>query len=236
VGGYDASRDILDDQDLMCRLYQRTEFHHLPECLYLQRMHSENTQWQSETNARIQRETVHLYDQNVEANALAWAGRRRLLALDVGPPEVRPPGYGGLAGAGNASEPDDGRFPLPDQSVGVLRAVDVLHRLADPVAWFNEAHRVLAHGGLLLSSTPSTDGRAAFQDPLARSYFNENSFWYYTNREFTRYLPALSARFQESRLTTGYPSADDEESDRSYVTANLVALHDGPRQGGLLLS
>ena len=39
TGGYDATRDVLDDQDLMCRMYQLTEFHLIDECLYLQRMH-----------------------------------------------------------------------------------------------------------------------------------------------------------------------------------------------------
>jgi O-antigen biosynthesis protein len=60
AGGYDAERHVLDDQDLMCRLYQIGEFHLVPECLYLQRMHGDNTQRDTEVNAHIQRETVAL--------------------------------------------------------------------------------------------------------------------------------------------------------------------------------
>ena len=30
--------------------------------------------------------------------------------------------------------------------------------------------------------TPSTDGRGAFQDPTHVSFYNENSFWYFTDR------------------------------------------------------
>ena len=55
TGGYDATRDVLDDQDIMCRLYQLTEFHLIDECLYLQRMHRTNTQREIEINARIQK-------------------------------------------------------------------------------------------------------------------------------------------------------------------------------------
>ena len=78
AGGYDATRDVLDDQDLMCRMYQLTDFHLIDECLYLQRMHKANTQREAEINARIQVETVALYDRYIEPNALAWANRRGL--------------------------------------------------------------------------------------------------------------------------------------------------------------
>ena len=73
TGGYDATRDVLDDQDIMCRLYQLTEFHLIDECLYLQRMHRRTRSESIEINARIQRETVALYDRYIEPNALAWA-------------------------------------------------------------------------------------------------------------------------------------------------------------------
>ena len=62
-GGYDAERHVLDDQDLMCRLYQVGQFRLIDECLYLQRMHSANTQRDEQTNAFIQTETIALYDQ-----------------------------------------------------------------------------------------------------------------------------------------------------------------------------
>ena len=96
TGGYDATRDVLDDQDIMCRLYQLTDFHLIDECLYLQRMHTSNTQREIEINARIQKETVALYDRYVEPNALAWASRRGLKALYLGPTESRPPATCGL--------------------------------------------------------------------------------------------------------------------------------------------
>ena len=50
TGGYDAARDVLDDQDILCRMYQLTDFHLIDECLYLQRMHRSNTQREDEIN------------------------------------------------------------------------------------------------------------------------------------------------------------------------------------------
>jgi len=43
-----------------------------------------------------------------------------------------------------------------------------------------ETHRCLSPQGWLLSQTLSTDRRGAFQDPTHVSFWNSNSFWYYT--------------------------------------------------------
>jgi SAM-dependent methyltransferase len=239
VGGYDPNRDVLDDQDLMCRLYAITEFHLIDECLYLQRMHAGNTQRVAELNARIQQETVALYDQYVQRNALAWAARNDLKALDLGAAHNKPDGYLGVDQypvddvdiVADISEGID----LPDSSVGVIRAVDFLEHVPDKIGIFNELYRLLAHGGMLLSLTPSTDGRGAFQDPTHVAYYNENSFWYFTNAEYAAFVPEISCRFQSSRIVTYFPSQWHEENKISYVLANLIAIKDGPRQGGFLL-
>jgi O-antigen biosynthesis protein len=239
AGGYDASRDVLDDQDIMCRMYKHTEFHRIDECLYLQRVHETNTQRETEINARIQHDTVVLYDSYVEANALAWAERRNLKALDLGAAHNKPAGYIGVdqyerPGVDIVADLSKG-IDLPDSSVGAVRAVDFLEHVTDKVALFNELYRLLAHGGMLLSVTPSTDGRGAFQDPTHVSYYNENSFWYFTDRDYARFVPPITCRFQVSRLVTYFPSEWHEEHHISYVCANLVAIKDGPRQGGFLL-
>ncbi|MBV9942239.1 MAG: glycosyltransferase [Solirubrobacterales bacterium] len=239
AGGYDASRNVLDDQDLMCRLYQVGDFHLIDKCLYLQRMHSRNTQRDAETNAFIQQETVALYDHYIEASALAWAGRNSLLTLDLGAAHNRPPGYLGVDQyAGDdvdivATLPAP--LPLDDNSVGVIRAVDFLEHVTDKVALINELYRVLAPGGLLLSQTPSTDGRGAFQDPTHVAFYNENSFWYYTDRQYRSFVPQIKAAFQTSRLVTYFPTEWHEHQRIPYVCANLIALKEGmPRNGGHL--
>ena len=239
TGGYDVTRDVLDDQDLMCRIYQITEFHRVDECLYLQRMHQRNTQREIDINARIQKETVALYDRYIEPNAVAWANRHGLTCLYLGSPETKPPGYlcvGKKEGPGIDIVGDiDKGLDLPDSSVGVIRAIDYLPRVRDKVALFNEMHRLLSHGGLLISLTPSTDGRGAFQDPAHVAYYNENSFWYVTDRDYARFTPELTSRFQTSRLVTYFPSEWHELHKIPYVCANLMAIKDGPRQGGYLL-
>lgn len=239
AGGYDPNRDVLDDQDLMCRMFKLTDFHMIDQCLYLQRLHRANTQRISEINARIQRETVALYDQHVEENALAWTRRRGLLALDLGAAHNKPAGYLGVdqhAGPEVDIVADVTKgISLPDSSVGVIRAVDFLEHIPDKVALFNELYRVLVHGGMLLSTTPSTDGRGAFQDPTHVAFYNENSFWYFTEAEFARFVPEIKCRFQSSRVVTYFPTPWHEQHQISYVAANLIAVKDGPRQGGLLL-
>ncbi len=87
-------------------------------------------------------------------------------------------------------------LPFPEGSVGVIRAVDFFEHVADKVALINELYRLLAPGGLLLSQTPSTDGRGAFQDPTHVAFYNENSFWYYTEAQYRNYAPGIRARFR----------------------------------------
>ena len=151
-------------------------------------MHAGNTQRVAELNARIQQETVALYDQYVQRNALAWADRNGLKALDLGAAHNKPDGYLGVDqypgdGVDIVADISQG-IDLPDSSVGVIRAVDFLEHVPAKVDLFNEVYRLLAHGGMLLSLTPSTDGRGAFQDPTHVAYYNENSFWYFTNAQY----------------------------------------------------
>ncbi|CAO5184360.1 Glycosyltransferase [Frankia sp. AiPs1] len=240
VGGYDADLLVLDDQELMCRLYQAGEFHRIPRCLYLQRVHDGNTQSDADINGHIQRETVVLYDRHIEANALAWARRRGLLALDLGAAHRKPAGFLGVD-----QYPGDGvdivatlpgRLDLPDGSVGVIRAVDFLEHVPAKIPLINELYRLLAPGGMLLSLTPSSDGRGAYQDPTHCAFYNENSFWYYTDDQYRTFVPEIQARFQSSRLVTYYPSEWHSANYIAYVGANLIALKDGTeRCGGLVL-
>jgi glycosyltransferase involved in cell wall biosynthesis len=238
AGGYDPSRVVCDDQDLMCRLYRHGEFRLIDECLYLQRVHDGNTQRDPAMNARIQRETVELYDRYIEGNAYSWARRHGLLALDVGGASDPPPGYllvkrAGAPGADIHGDLSKG-LPLPDGSVGVIRAVDVLQRFYDKVALFNEVYRLLAPGGLFLTQTPSTDGRGAFQDPSHVSFYNENSFWYFTQRRYGQFVEGLRCQFQVSRMRTYFPTDWHRDNHISYVQANLVAPKGAGRQGGVL--
>ncbi|MDZ5145656.1 glycosyltransferase [Microbacterium testaceum] len=237
VGGYDSSLHILDDQDLMARLYELGEFIRIDECLYLQRMHDGNTHRDREVNAQIQVGTVQMYDRYFERAALAWARRSGLDALEARRDNVATAGYRTLF---DATEPSSHTWDLshiPDGSVGVIRAQETLPLTADPASLMNELYRVLAPGGVLITITPSSEGRGGFQDPLARSAWNENSFWYYTEDVYRKRVPGLAARFQISRSVTTFPSEWHKIREVSYAFVNLIAIKSGvPRNGGPLLA
>ena len=234
VGGYNRQLTVLDDHDLMIRLFLEGDFVHLDRCLYLQRIHRANTQSRRQTNAFIQQQTVRNYLDNIEALATAWAGRRSLAALHLRT-------HGAPAAPDDPSvrhaviDPTRPRVDMPDSSVGVLWATDVLQRVADRAELFNECYRVLAHGGLMVTRTPSTDGRGAFQDPRAIAFYNENSFWYLTQERLRASIPTLRARLQMSHVGTSFPTPWEEAHNIAYVHANLLAIKGGPRQGGPLL-
>lgn len=71
------------------------------------------------------------------------------------------------------------RWPWADSSIDSIRAHDIIEHLPDKIHTMNEAHRVLKHGGRLEIVVPTTDGRAAFQDPTHVSFWNRHSFWYF---------------------------------------------------------
>ena len=85
----------------------------------------------------------------------------------------------------------ENRWPWNDDSVHYIRAYDIFEHLHNPIHTMNEAWRVLAHGGILEVLVPSTDSRGAFQDPTHVSFWNINSFLYYSKKLHGRYYPHL---------------------------------------------
>ena len=84
-------------------------------------------------------------------------------------------------------------FPYEDASVDYILATDIIEHIPpDDVAPFLwEMHRILKPDGVLEFSIPSTDSRGAFMDPTHRSYWNINSWLYYTDREWHALYPDL---------------------------------------------
>jgi hypothetical protein len=218
AGGYDPTLDVLDDQDLMCRLYEVGPFELIDRPLYLQRQHPNRTsagpedQPQTARNARIQSGTIELYDRYISRLALAWAERAGLPALDLGAAHNPQPGY---LSVDQHDRPGvdvvcclPERLPYDDGTVGVIRAYDFLEHVADKIALITELHRVLAPGGLLLTCTPDAAGRGAVQDPTHVALYNESSFRYYTDPNLRGYVDQLEdagVAFQVSRLVTWPP-------------------------------
>lgn len=228
VGGYDESLRVLDDLDLMCRLYQLTPFQHIDAPLYVYRVHGKNTWLQN--NDEIQTGVWKIHDRYAEALVSAWSQRSALRRLDLGGRFAKKEGFESvdLLDADVCCDLDE-RWPFADSSVGMIRAYDIFEHLRDPLHTMREVYRVLAPGGWLFAQVPSTDGRGAFQDPTHRSYWNENSWLYYTHRNWSRYIDS-PVRFQAVR---SYTTAKDAR-EVCWTVAHLVSLKDGYRPPGLI--
>jgi len=236
AGGYDPKLAICDDYDLVCRTYlSGATFHHIPRCLYLYRMRQDGGNTFLKRNAEIQTKQQEVANRYFYQLVNEWCRREGLEKIDLGGGIGKPDGYTSIDLRGGDIVADIRRgIPLADNSVGVVRAYDFLEHInpGAVVHVMNEIYRVLVPGGWLLSMTPSTDGRGAFQDPTHVSFWNPNSFWYYTRREQQRFVPEISARFQGRRVFQAYPSKWHEEHRILYVYADLCALK-GQRQSGL---
>lgn len=152
------------------------------------------------------------------------------LALDMGSAHNKPDGYLGVdqydaPGVDFACDVESG-LPFEDNSVGIIRAVDFIEHVKNGVLLFNEFYRVLAPGGYLVTRTPSTDGRGAFQDPTHVAFYNQNSFWYYTEPFYRKFVPEITCDFTAINLGTYFPSEWHETHNISYVAADLVANKD----------
>jgi O-antigen biosynthesis protein len=222
VGGHNENLEICDDQELMHKLYLVTEFKYIPEVLYIYRIDGENT-W-LEKNKLIQDTTVDLFFRNIESLINRFASKNDLLKIDLCGGFNKPEGYASidLKDADIIADLNEG-IPLPDNSCAVVRAYDAIEHLKDPIKTMSEIHRVLAPGGILLSNTPSTDGRGAWQDPTHVSFWNENSFWYWTRPEQMQYI-RNDKRFFESILRTWYPSKYHKDNNIPYVQAILEKI------------
>lgn len=167
---------------------------------------------------------------HIEQLALEQTAQRNLLALDMGAAHNKPEGYLGVdqyaqQGVDLVCDVAKG-LPLKDNSVGLIRAVDFLEHVKDAVALFNEFYRVLAPNGYLLTRTPSTDGRGAFQDPTHVAFYNENSFWYYTDEFYKKFVPEITCTFTAVNLLTYFPSEWHEQHNIPYVAADMIAVKD----------
>lgn len=90
-------------------------------------------------------------------------------------------------------------WPWADESVDEIRAWDIIEHLPDKIHTMNEAWRVLKRGGHISIKVPTTDGPGAWQDPTHKSYWNRNSFLYFTDgapehKRFARHY-GIVARF-----------------------------------------
>ncbi len=113
------------------------------------------------------------------------------LRIDLGCGSWKPEGFIGVDSY-PGSEVDiiadlNENFPFPDNSIDEVRAHDVIEHLPDRIHTMNEIWRICKPNATIDIRVPSTDGRGAFQDPTHVSFWNINSFKYYSI-EFPEYI------------------------------------------------
>lgn len=214
IGGYNQDMKILDDSDLCCRMYLAAKMSHINKPLYIYRVHGQNS-W-IRFNDEIQQGVYKVYDQYIEAMV---EKNCRGLKLEVGNPSSAKAGY----------EPTWDLSKYADSSAGIIRATDSFSMLPDKLSTMREVYRVLSPGGWLFCQVPSTDGRGAYQDPRHVSYWNENSFLYYTHRTWAQYIDT-PVRFQTPRLYT----TEKNSNQVCWTIAHLISLKDGYRPCGIV--
>jgi len=239
IGGHNTDLGIADDHDLCCRFYLAGNVAYINECLYLYRNHENNT-WRTANGAAV-RTSIEVYKKHRYALVEKWCGELGLPKVDLGGALNKREGY--ICVDKRKQEGVDkvctvGIEPLPFEtsSVGMIVANDFLEHLSagDSVIYaMNEIYRVLLPGGWVFTRTPSTLGFGAFQDPTHVSFWNKNSFLYYTRKEQASYVPEITCRFQTAHIEEPfYPNKWAEQKNIPYVCADLIAIKNGIRLPG----
>jgi glycosyltransferase involved in cell wall biosynthesis len=205
IGGHNVNLSILDDQDLMIRTYMVTKFGYVPKVLYIYRVHGGNT-W-IERNDAIQKGTWAMFNEWQQTLAERDADLRGLRKIDIGGGLYPKAGYESVDITNGDIQADlNERWPFEDGEIGVINASHVIEHLKDKHHTMSELHRVLADGAWAFIEVPSTDGRGAWQDPTHVSFWNQNSFWYYTKQQQMDYIYNKDIKFQARDLQTAYPN------------------------------
>lgn len=245
AGGHNPDMAVSDDHDLMVRTYLKgIDFVHIPRPLYFHRVTKDSTsRVRVEEINKVSRTItdLHLHDLVIE-----WCRREGLDMLDLGGAHNCPMGF--IPVDKNLTQeavvsPDGIRVDVVEKplyaftkKVGCIRAMDFLEHIpaAAVPRLLSDLYECLVPGGWLLTRTPAVcddngrAGRGAFQDPDHKSFWSSNNWWYFVNREFSKYLNPgqYRGRFQAVRLMNGYPSKWHHTHLIPYVTADLMSLKD----------
>tara|TARA_B110000285_G_scaffold159813_1_gene178398 strand:- start:432 stop:1022 length:591 start_codon:yes stop_codon:yes gene_type:complete len=191
-----------------------TDFYQIEKCLYLYRVHGDNT-W-LERNAAIQKGTREFQIEWTEKLANLDARKKNLEIINLS--EVK----------FNIHKP----WPLKNNSVGVIKAAHVLQLVEDKEFIMAELWRVLDDKGWAFVEVPSTDGRGAFQDPRHKSFWNENSFWYWTKKTHANFINT-PVKFQNMASGTSFPNKFFEDNKISCAWIYLRAVKSNSKRPGL---
>ena len=233
VGGHNPQLSILDDQELIMRTYMISLFKYIPKTLYFYRIYGENT-W-LERNQQIQENTVKLMCEWQQRLAERDADLKGLRKIDIGGGLFPREGYESVDVKNGMIIADlNKKWPFEDGEVGVINASHVIEHLVDKHHTMSEIHRVLADMAWVFIDVPSTDGRGAFQDPTHVSYWNQNSFWYYTREEQANFIYNKNIKFQDYLLDTFYPNDWHRDNHIPITRTFLSAIKSDKRRPNLI--
>lgn len=217
LGGHNKSFEVCDDHELLIRTYLNTKMKHINMPLYVYRLTKNNTS--KVKNEKIQKATNALFDSYIEKLA------ERDSTLNVS-----------LKNSYKDYIQVDNINKLENDSVGIFKADNVLQYSKNCTKSISEIYRVLKHGGWAFITVPSTDGRGAWQNPLYKSFWNQNSFFYYIRKDYAKTIDNKNIRFQVYKLNTSFPSNFHKINNISITKAILVAIkNDEIRYPGPLL-
>ena len=241
TGGHDPKLHVVDDHDLLCRTYLAgVEFAHIPQCLYLYRLQANDQNSYLQMNADIQTLQHEVANKYIYQLVMEWCRRNAYPMVDLNQTAMIP----GFITLPSSHDFKNG-IPLPDNSVGCIRAYDVLQQVRACqghdcdhgtdgedlciVGIMNEIYRVLVPGGWLFCGVPASE---ITRNPV-QMVWNNHSFLHFTDQNHAKYIQGLQCRFQESRIWQAYASDWHEQNDRPHIYANLVALK-GQEQPGII--
>lgn len=230
IGRHHAHLPVADDHDLIVRTWLNNGvMRHVDQCLYLYRAEHNTV---ASRCAEIQERSADNYKRYLEPVALEWAKRQGLRAINLHVGHVRSMSEYESVNLWDVNL--DNPWPFEDNSVGVVRAYGAFEHLRDKQHTMREVHRILAPGGFLLSRTPSALGQAGWADPTHVSRWVKNSFLYYTDCDYARYIRNTDVRFLTQRLLEDYPNEWCREQNLLQVTFEAQALKGAYRPPGFV--
>jgi glycosyltransferase involved in cell wall biosynthesis len=238
TGGHNPELAVCDDHDLIIRTYLAgTSFRYVNKTLYIHRLRKDNTctvrvnEIQEKSRFHCSEFLVPLVEE--------WCQRENIVKYDLGGAHNCPAGYipidrhqGKIKGLELDILTQDFDDAVPDNSVGCFRAHDFFEHIpiGKVTGLLNVLYKKLVPGGWILSQTPSVSdsegrvGRGAYQDPTHVSFWSENNWWYYTDKNYSRFVPEIKCRFQATILKTFYPSDWHKNNFIPYVRCYMSAL------------
>jgi hypothetical protein len=206
-GGHDANLFVGDDHDLVIRTYLAgSAFIFMEKPTYNYYVHGDNT-WLRNNNA-VQVQQRANRDKHLHSLVKEWCRRKKLKSINYPSQE-----FNNLIGQEN--------------SVGCIKLSNTLGLLSageEVIDFFNKAYHMLVPGGWLLTDTVSTEGKGAWSNPMNKSFWNELTFRYFTNRDFAKDLPNYKGRFQTVVSHTHFPDKWHEDNKIPYVRVDMCAL------------